>query len=70
MKASQAVLSNLAYKILSRSVDDCNGIGCTKVDVDEIEELEIALHIKKQIAKGAKRIQIDICRPPNGDNDE
>jgi len=57
MKATRAALSNLATTVYFENMDD---FGSVNVDPQTLDEMQIALDIKRACATGVKRIIIDI----------
>ena len=61
MKISDTAISDLAMQMIYHAID--GGISKVKPDPEEIEKAYLALHFKKALANGNKRITIDIVRP-------
>jgi hypothetical protein len=59
MKISKRALGDLAAQIVQHALD--GGFSRTyNIDLDEIEKVELAAHIKRSIALGVNRVVFDI----------
>ena len=68
MKISRKALSDLATQIVYHALDG-GFSNPDNIDVNEVEKVELAAHIKRSLALGKKRIVFDIALADKGMDD-
>ena len=66
MKTPSNTLTDLAYDILSASIEFEGGLSDAIPRIESIEKAEFALRLMRAVAEGKKRIVIDIAHNAKG----